>query len=131
MKPVMTKASLIVSATAALVMMAGVASARADARIVVTVPFDFIVGTTQLPSGDYTVTESSSAPGVVVIASADGEHMAQVLTLLSAASDEAIAPSLVFERYEGKYFLSKVVSRDDSGREIPLTPALMERWARG
>ena len=131
MKPVVTKASFIVSAAAALVMMAGVAPARADTRIVVTVPFDFIVGDSRLPSGDYTVTEHSSAPGLVSITSANGERMAQVLTLLSASSNEAVAPGLVFQRFEGKYFLSKVVSHDDNGREIPLTPAMIERSVGG
>ena len=104
----------------------GASPARADERLVTTVPFDFIVGDARLPAGHYVVTEMSES-GMLSIASTDGEHTAFVLTI-RAVFDQAVPQSgLVFERFGGQHFLARIIGTSNEGREILLTPALMER----
>jgi hypothetical protein len=101
-------------------------AARADERVVVHVPFDFVAGTTQLPAGDYVVTEDvNDAQGVVSIESAVGRQCVFALTIAATA----LRPSpteLVFRKFENRYFLSKVASEGGLAREIPLTSKIME-----
>jgi hypothetical protein len=125
MKTLMLKISWVVFATTALAL-GSASAARADERIVVKVPFAFIVHDTSLPAGDYVVKEMSDGSGVLEIATADGRDFVCALTI--ASSDKSAAqPELVFEKFAGRYFLARVVSRDGTGREIVLTPAIMER----
>jgi hypothetical protein len=102
------------------------AVARADERIVAHVPFSFIVGTTELPPGDYVVTEDfSENQGVLRIESVNGQRN---LYALSIVADEP-RPSqseLVFEKFDNRYFLSRVAGEGGLSREIPLTPKIMQ-----
>lgn len=99
--------------------------ARADERLTAKVPFDFIVGSSRFPAGNYVVTETSTS-GVFLIANPDSRHSAFVLT--NADSSKASGqPELVFRRYEGQNFLSQITDGIDMSREIPLTPRLMDR----
>jgi hypothetical protein len=111
---------------AGMIVVATAGPARADEQITVTVPFDFIVADVRLPAGDYVVTEMS-VPSVVSIASTDGQHFAFVLTIPSSSDETAPLPEVVFERFGGEHFLSRITGGDISGREVPLTPASMER----
>ena len=102
------------------------AVARADERLVVHVPFSFIVGTTELPAGDYVVTEDfSENQGVLRIESVNGRVN---LYALSIAADEPrpLQSELVFEKFENRYFLSKVAGEGGLSREIPLTTKIMQ-----
>src|SRR5471032_1552399 len=82
MKTQMTKAAWI--GMAVLVMAAGGASrARADELVVVTVPFAFTAGSTQLPAGTYTVRSIENDPSVLAIESSDGRQSKILLTLAS------------------------------------------------
>ena len=104
----------------------GVSPARADERLVTKVPFDFIVGDARLPAGNYVVTEMSDS-GMLSIASTDGEHTALVLTIRAVFDRRGPQSGLVFERFEGEHFLARIIDGNNDGREILLTPALMER----
>ncbi len=99
--------------------------ARADERLIARVPFDFIVGRSHLPAGDYVFTETS-ASGVVSIASADSRRHVLVLTDGDSGRPPA-HPELVFERYEGQNFLARITDGYAIEREVPLTPAIMNR----
>lgn len=113
---------------AVAVTMIGVAiasPARADERILAKVPFDFIVGRSQFPAGDYVITEAS-ASGVLSIANADNRHFAFVLTNADSPRGET-QPELVFERLGGVNFLSRISDGLDLNREIPLTRSMMDR----
>jgi len=126
MKKLILKMSGIVFATTAIAI--GCASAaRADERIVTKVPFAFIVGDVRLPAGDYVVKEMSAGSDVLGIASADGRQFALTLTIPAASEGEASEPKLVFEKFSNQYFLARVVPQDGEGREIILTPSIMER----
>ena len=112
--------------TLALMGIAGASTARADQMLVTRVPFDFIVGDTRLPAGDYIVTEMPQ-DGMVSIASKDRERTAFVLTVRAVFDREASTPELVFERFGGQHFLSQIIGERNEGREILLTPEIMER----
>jgi hypothetical protein len=114
---------------AAMIVVATAGQARADERIAVTVPFDFIVGDSRLPAGDYVITEMSM-PGIVSVASADAQHSAFVLTIPSSSDDAVPQPEMVFERFGGQHFLARITGGGVEGREILLTPAIMERELR-
>ena len=89
-------------------------------------PFDFIVGQTQLPAGDYVFTEQTD-PAIVAIASADRRHFAFVLTFSDGSDAPVTQPELVFDRVGGQYFLARIAADDDNVRGIPVTAAMKAR----
>lgn len=110
----------------ALLALGTAAVARADERVVVHIPFSFIVGTTQLPAGDYVVTENfGDNDNVLAIESTDGREAVYALSI-SASGARPSHTELTFEKYENRYFLSKVSSEGGMAREIPLTTKIME-----
>ena len=124
----MSKRSVNVSrvVVGAALLVAGSASVgRAQERIVANVPFAFTVGNAQLPAGSYLVTERFDDPSIVTIVSQDGRHVANTLTIAGSPGSRPQA-SLVFEKFEGQYFLQRVTGDGGSEREIVLTPARME-----
>src|SRR5262249_4190718 len=94
--------------------------------VVVKVPFSFIAGSEEMPAGNYVITQRSNDLAVVSIVSADGKHTAQVLTN-AGSDDESGKPSLVFEQFRGHHFLPQVVPSGTESRDVPLSPALMQR----
>jgi hypothetical protein len=120
--------SAVVLASAAIAL--GAASvARADETLAtkVKVPFSFMVNDVRLPAGDYVVNEISGGAAVVEIASADRRHIAFATTIPSNQPAPPNSPQLVFEKFGGAYFLSRIVPIGGNDREIVLTPALMAR----
>jgi hypothetical protein len=106
---------------AVLVMTAGGASrARADELVVVTVPFAFTAGTTELPAGTYTIRSILNDPGILAIESRDGHQNKIVLTLASTTPDAPAKDELVFAKHDGQYFLSRIVQAD--GDEYDVVP---------
>ena len=106
---------------AVLVMTAGAASrARADELVVVTVPFAFTAGNTQLPAGTYTVRSIEDDPSVLAIESQDGRQNKIVLTLASITPDAPAKDELVFAKRDGQYFLARIVQSD--GNEYDVVP---------
>ena len=102
------------------------AVARADERVVVHIPFSFIVGTTQLPAGDYVVTEGvDDNENILAIESTDGRQAVYALSI-SATPPRPSQSELTFEKFENRYFLSKVSSEGGIAREIPLTSKIMQ-----
>jgi hypothetical protein len=101
--------------------------ARADERVVAHVPFNFIVGESRMPAGDYIVKDLDDDSGVISITSADGHRSTFMLTVASSSSEMAAPPRLVFEKFDGQYFLARVTREDGNERAIVLTPAIMER----
>ena len=112
--------------TMALMAIAGASPAHADQMLVTTVPFDFIVGDARLPAGAYIVTEMPQQ-GMVSIARKDSQHTAFVLTIRAVFDRASSTPELVFERFGGQHFLSQIIGEGNEGREILLTPEIMER----
>jgi len=115
---------------AAAITLAGASVARADQTLAthVKVPFAFLVNGVRLPAGDYIVKTISDDGEVLAIISADERHIAFTPTIPLNETDNALpnAPQLVFEKFGGTHFLSRVIPADGNDREIVLTPAIME-----
>jgi len=116
-----------IGASVALIGIADAKPARAEERLVATVPFEFIVAHQRMPAGKYIISTAAEDPSVLAIESQDGEHAAFVLTIATPADEKAERPGFVFTRFGGEYFLSRIVSPYDAGQEVPLSPELMER----
>jgi hypothetical protein len=108
-----------------LVGVAVASPARADDRLVANVPFEFIVGHLRLPAGSYVIAKTST-PAVLAIESAATRHKILVLTNADGGKVPA-QPELVFKRFEGQHFLSRINDGYAIEREIPLTTAMMSR----
>jgi hypothetical protein len=97
-------------------------SAQSDERrIVVDIPFDFVVEKRTLPAGVYTIKSiSSNSDKILLIRSADGRQSALANTNAVEASAAQKRSKLIFQRYGDQYFLSQVWSRGGNvGRELP------------
>lgn len=101
--------------------------AHAEERVIVNVPFAFIVGDRQLPAGKYIVKDVSEGPDVLAIQSTDGRKVVCAMTIPASVKDSATQPELIFEKFSSHYFLSRILPEDGGEREIILSPALMER----
>jgi hypothetical protein len=122
----MKTCNLVRGVILALLMVGTAAMARADERVVVHIPFSFIAGTTQLPAGDYVVTEDvNDNQNVLAIESADGHHSVFALSI-AAKAPRPEQTELIFEKFENRYFLSKVASEAGLTRQIPLSSKIME-----
>jgi len=104
---------------ALMVATAGVASAgQLDDTIVAKVPFDFVVGTAQMPAGNYVVKNVSDDETVVLVESTDGRHAAYAITIPAPTNASDGRATLVFDKREDQYVLSKVMPSDGEGREL-------------
>ncbi len=118
----MKKQLFHIAASLSLVLMLGIAaSAQTTKTMTVTIPFDFYVGETALPAGDYTIYRTSAKSGNGFLLRAD-DSQAQVVfnaqELQSAGTPEA--SKLEFRRYEDKYFLARFwAAGNNIGRELP------------
>jgi hypothetical protein len=68
------------------------------------IPFDFTVGNTWMPAGEYTI----SSPTHDVLELQSGSHIASVVSIQSGAESNS-GSELVFDRYDDQYFLHQVL----------------------
>lgn len=112
----MKKRLLNVCLLAAAACAASVPGFAQSSRITVKVPFDFTVGSTAMPAGDYLVEEDSS--GVVFITS-EGTTRKTIGVLTSAdLPDRNNEPALRFDKINGRYNLSEVMMYAEPSRRI-------------
>jgi hypothetical protein len=97
-----------------------------DESIVAKVPFDFVAGSVEMPAGKYIVRPASDDPSVALIESADGRHASFALTIPTQQRSSG-EPTLVFEKRENGYVLTRLVESDGDGREIVAAHASRER----
>ena len=89
------------------------------------IPFDFTVGNTWMPAGEYTIT--SSTHGVLALKS--GSHFASVVS--SQSYDESKSGSkLVFDKYGNQYFLHEVLCPNLASMNLQIAPSKAEKRAR-
>src|SRR6185295_17261122 len=86
-----------------------------------SIPFDFRIGNTVLPSGDYVIRNSG---GVMFVSQVGGGHKSG--NFLTVGEDHpntsAADGTLLFARYGEAYYLSKVwVRGDQTARKLPTT----------
>jgi hypothetical protein len=91
---------------------------QAQTRLEANIPFEFRMGKTTLPAGDYLFDYSSR---LLIVHQEDGHHTA-VMTLTSPVSrTKAPATGIVeFNRYSDAYFLSKIFTAGSpEGEAVP------------
>ena len=100
--------------------------AQSTARLTGNIPFEFRVGSSVLPAGEYEIIPSSS-PRTLLVRAEDGKA---AIVALPNTAEKLQAPAdskLVFNRYGNTYFLSQVwhagISR---GYEMPKSKAERE-----
>jgi hypothetical protein len=123
------KSALFLIATATAVGLGRPTIARAEGEGLVSakIPFDFIVGDTRLPAGDYMISETSSGPTVLMVESTDGTRVSLVSTISSISTGGSTArPDVQFETVGKEHFLSRVDLHDGMAREVVLSPSIME-----
>ncbi len=92
--------------------------AGSEENVSATIPFDFIVGKTTLPAGQYTVSALSQRG--LIVRSEDAKSAVIVLTMGVQAKSANSQPRLEFNRYGNTHFLSKVWSGyDNAGTRHP------------
>jgi hypothetical protein len=95
---------------------APVVRAQSD-MLVANIPFQFSVGNTVLPSGEYHVKALN--PATLMIQSRDGHSAALATTIGVSSSKRVDQGKLVFNRYGTQYFLSKVWNPGNTvGKEL-------------
>ncbi|MGC9972610.1 MAG: hypothetical protein ABSE56_18660 [Bryobacteraceae bacterium] len=92
----------------------------------VSVPFEFTVGRTVLPAGDYTV-QSNSLPRVVSLQTTNRDSAAFVIAIQAGRDKAQEQPTLVFNRYGSNYFLASIWwAASTDGLEFPKTKTEIE-----
>jgi hypothetical protein len=98
------------------------AQGRSENSIAGNIPFDFAVGDTKLPAGNYTLQRIAltSSHDRLVIKSADGHGDSHtVMTMPNRTSEVQKESKLIFNRYGDQYFLSQVwMAGSDTGRDL-------------
>jgi hypothetical protein len=92
--------------------------AQGSQKLTVQIPCGFHVGSSTLPSGEYTV-DTDAAQGIVRLRSADSKSAVMILSLPVQAPGAPSQGKLIFNKYGDDYFLSQVwKSGDTMGREL-------------
>ena len=84
----------------------GNVSAQTDS-VQATVPFNFSVGSTVLPSGTYII--NSETPEVVMVRNKDHWNLAKKVLITPGNPQYAGVGKLVFEKYGDEYFLNEIL----------------------
>lgn len=103
------------------VLLIGTLAYAQDFNMKVSVPFDFVVNGTTLPSGEYSV-QRLQIGNAISIRKAD--HSAKVLALGMRCESRKTSETskLVFNRYGNHYFLAQIwVAGNNAGEQIPKT----------
>jgi len=93
------------------------------------IPFDFTVGNSSLPAGEYRI--SSPLRAAIQLRSADNASVATVLSS-HKSHDEGSGNVLVFHKYGNRYFLNRILCSSNSALnlEMPLGKAEKEEVAK-
>jgi hypothetical protein len=93
------------------------------------VPFDFHVGSVDMPAGEYTVKQLGS---LVSVRTAEGRPVtAMYLTSPTRAPETRRDGTMVFNRYGDDYFLTKVwIPNSTEGRALPTSKREKELISR-
>lgn len=93
----------------------------------VTVPFEFTVGDTTLPAGEYDIHATGPWGGrVLSICNRKANAAAFVISASYLTAKNSQRSELVFNRYGQQYFLSEVWGDNDLGRRMPINSRRVE-----
>lgn len=92
--------------------------AQSDVSLTANVPFEFVVGKTTFPAGQYQVKQAQNS--VVSIRSLDGSQKTFVVTDAASTVNTQERSKLIFNHYGNEYFLWQVWTKGtNAGREVP------------
>ena len=112
--------SLLLLPVFAFTIFAGKASAQIDGDLDAEIPFQFHVGTRELPAGKYRIhVLDEGSRRVMEITSTDGSTSALFQVQESDVKSAPAQSELIFNKYGDNYFLSKLYDEGDpSGSEL-------------
>lgn len=103
--------------------MAVAANAQNSSRrlLVANVPFQFNVGDTTLPAGEYTIAQTNPASDCVILQISTKDRSRSVLLQMnSIVGKTADASTLIFHRYGNKYFFAQAwIDGESEGLNAP------------
>jgi hypothetical protein len=103
----------------ALTIFASKASAQIDGDLDAEIPFQFHVGTRELPAGKYRIHLDEASLRIMEITSADGSASALFQVQESDAKSAPARSELIFNKYGDNYFLSELYDEGNpSGSEL-------------
>lgn len=105
---------------AAVALFVGVGSISAQTSFKAEIPFDFTVGKTAMPAGEYSfsISQPGGAP-TISVRNADGETSSVVLTNWFSPANKSKASELKFVKMDGVYYLYQLyVAGRDLGQQI-------------
>ena len=109
------------------------AFAQSSQLLTVDLPFAFEVNNQQFPAGHYKVSVEAGHPAVLLQDVKSKQAMYTISSPIRSEKTREVA-SLVFTRYNDRYFLSKIwMTGTDSGRELAPSRTerdLVRRWAK-
>ena len=111
----MKKITLIM-ALVLLSVLAGVRTTNAQVTnaVIVDIPFDFYIGNSNLPAGQYTVKPFGSSPeGMMAISNQEGKILRVFLVGSAELSVSPHNAELVFEHVADRYFLYEVFDQEN------------------
>ena len=115
----------------ALIVLVGSMAIAAKAQIggrtqfVANIPFQFSVGNSTLPAGEYVISKVNPkvAPGVLAFRSVNGSSCALIL-MNSAQGKAQESATLIFRRYHNRYFFAQAwVAGNKNGLQAPRSKA--------
>jgi hypothetical protein len=108
------------------------AFAQSSQMLTVDLPFAFEVNNQQFPAGKYQV-RAEGGHATVLLQGIDNKRAILSLSYTTQSGKIREVPSLVFKRYDDRYFLSQIwMSGTNSGRELPASAKerdVAQRWA--
>jgi hypothetical protein len=115
----MKKQTLAV-AVALVISLVAAGQSIARPRVLSTyIPFQFEVGSTKLPAGQYEIESVTTGNGTIqMIRKADGSSSARFSTMVTEPRDGNSAPKLVFHKYGNEYFLSEIRTGDNHSLQL-------------
>lgn len=115
--------SIMIALVASLGFLGASASAQTSSgpQLIANIPFEFTVGKTTLPAGEYSVSCANPASDlkVLILRSREGRTVAMVRTssVIGKVREDA---RLVFNRYGNEYFFSQAwLPADPNGMQAP------------
>ena len=110
-----------------LAMQMGAVAHAQTTHLNVTVPFEFTVGDTTLPAGEYDIQSTGPWGGKVLsICNRKANASAFVISASYETAKNSKRSELVFNRYGQQYFLAEVWGANDLGRQMPISARRME-----
>jgi hypothetical protein len=95
-----------------------------DPSLKANIPFDFTVGNTWMPAGEYTI----SSPTREVLTLKSAQHIVSIVTSQSY-NESASGSKLVFDKYGDQYFLHEVLCPSVASLNLDVAPSKAEKKA--